>query len=117
MSPINCSPANRCPRPCSNPPTRGKPPAPLKPPTNTFLANYRLPNPPNTASDPSAIRHPRINLAPRADLLAPLEQLSPGRLSRQLRRLRDIGVIKRVTGTYRYASPELDAVPQQRFVT
>ena len=27
---------------------------------------------------------------------------SPGRLSRQLRRLRDIGVIKRVTGTYRY---------------
>jgi DNA-binding HxlR family transcriptional regulator len=27
---------------------------------------------------------------------------SPNRLSRQLRRLRDIGVIKRVTGTYRY---------------
>jgi DNA-binding HxlR family transcriptional regulator len=38
----------------------------------------------------------------RADLPAPLEQLSPARLSRQLRRLRDIGVIKRVTGTYRY---------------
>jgi DNA-binding HxlR family transcriptional regulator len=28
--------------------------------------------------------------------------LSPARLSRQLRRLRDIGVIKRVTRTYRY---------------
>ena len=27
---------------------------------------------------------------------------SPGRLSRQLKRLRDIGVIKRVTGRYRY---------------
>ena len=27
---------------------------------------------------------------------------SPGRLSRQLRRLLDIGVIKRITGTYRY---------------
>ena len=27
---------------------------------------------------------------------------SPTRLSRQLRRLLDIGVIKRVTGTYRY---------------
>jgi DNA-binding HxlR family transcriptional regulator len=38
----------------------------------------------------------------RADLLGLAEQLSPARLSRQLRRLRDIGVIKRVTGTYRY---------------
>ena len=38
----------------------------------------------------------------RADLLGLVEQLSPARLSRQLRRLRDIGVIKRVTGTYRY---------------
>jgi hypothetical protein len=27
---------------------------------------------------------------------------SPDRLSRQLRRLRDLGVIKRVAGTYRY---------------
>jgi hypothetical protein len=51
-----------------------------------------------------ALQDPRVNIAGirRADLLAPLEQLSPGRLSRQLRRLRDIGVIKRVTGTYRY---------------
>jgi DNA-binding HxlR family transcriptional regulator len=35
-------------------------------------------------------------------LLALAKQLSPARLSRQLRRLRDIGLIKRVTGTYRY---------------
>jgi DNA-binding HxlR family transcriptional regulator len=28
--------------------------------------------------------------------------VSPTRLSRQLRRLLDLGVIKRVTGTYRY---------------
>ena len=28
--------------------------------------------------------------------------ISPTRLSRQLRRLLDLGVIKRVTGTYRY---------------
>ena len=51
-----------------------------------------------------ALQHPRVNIAGirRADLLALVEQLSPARLSRQLRRLRDIGVIKRVTGTYRY---------------
>jgi hypothetical protein len=51
-----------------------------------------------------ALQDPRVNIAGirRADLLALVEQLSPARLSRQLRRLRDIGVIKRVTGTYRY---------------
>jgi len=38
----------------------------------------------------------------RGDLLADLAMFSPTRLSRQLRRLLDIGVIKRVTGTYRY---------------
>jgi DNA-binding HxlR family transcriptional regulator len=50
------------------------------------------------------LQDPRVNIAGtrRADLLALIEQLSPARLSRQLRRLRDIGVIKRVTGTYRY---------------
>jgi hypothetical protein len=50
-----------------------------------------------------ALQDPRVNIAGirRADLLALVEQLSPARLSRQLRRLRDIGVIKRVTGTYR----------------
>ena len=51
-----------------------------------------------------AMQNPRVNIAGirRADLLALLDQLSPDRLSRQLRRLRDIGLIKRVTGTYRY---------------
>jgi hypothetical protein len=51
-----------------------------------------------------ALQDPRVNIAGirRADLLPLLEQLSPARLSRQLRRLRDIGVIKRVAGTYRY---------------
>jgi DNA-binding HxlR family transcriptional regulator len=34
--------------------------------------------------------------------MALLDQLSPAQLSRQLRRMRDIGVIKRVSGTYRY---------------
>jgi hypothetical protein len=51
-----------------------------------------------------ALQDPRVNIAGirRADLLALLDELSPARLSRQLRRLRDIGVIKRVAGTYRY---------------
>ena len=51
-----------------------------------------------------ALQDPRVNIAGvrRGDLIPLLEQLSPDRLSRQLRRLRDIGVIKRVTGTYRY---------------
>jgi hypothetical protein len=51
-----------------------------------------------------ALQNPRVNIAGirRADLLPLLDQLSPGQLSRQLRRLRDIGVIKRVRGTYRY---------------
>ena len=51
------------------------------------------------------MQDPRVNIAGirRADLLTLLEQLlPPARLSRQLRRLRDIGVIKRVAGTYRY---------------
>jgi hypothetical protein len=51
-----------------------------------------------------ALQNPRVNIAGirRADLLPLLDQISPHRLSRQLRRLRDIGVIKRATGTYRY---------------
>jgi len=51
-----------------------------------------------------ALQNPRSNIAGvrRADLLPDLEMFSPTRLSRQLRRLLDIGVIKRVTGTYRY---------------
>ena len=51
-----------------------------------------------------ALQNPRVNIAGirRADLLPLLDLLSPDRLSRQLRRLRDLGVIKRVAGTYRY---------------
>ena len=51
-----------------------------------------------------ALQNPRLNIAGvrRADLLPGLEMFSPNRLSRQLRRMLDIGVIKRVTGTYRY---------------
>jgi hypothetical protein len=51
-----------------------------------------------------ALQNPRVNIAGirRADLLPNLEMFSPDRLSRQLRRLLDIGVIKRITGTYRY---------------
>ena len=51
-----------------------------------------------------AMQNPRVNIAGirRRDLMPDLGMFSPARLSRQLRRLRDIGVIKRVTGTYRY---------------
>ena len=51
-----------------------------------------------------ALQNPRVNIAGirRAELLANLEMFSPGRLSRHLRRLLDIGAIKRITGTYRY---------------
>jgi hypothetical protein len=51
-----------------------------------------------------ALQNPKVNIAGvrRADLCPLLHQLSPDRLSRQLRRLRDLGVIKRVTGSYRY---------------
>jgi len=51
-----------------------------------------------------ALQNPRVNIAGirRADLLPELDMFSPSRLSRQLRRLLDIGVIKRVAGTYRY---------------
>lgn len=51
-----------------------------------------------------ALQDPRVNITGirRGDLLEVLEWFSPHQLSRQLRRLRDIGAIKRVTGTYRY---------------
>ena len=51
-----------------------------------------------------ALQNPKVNIAGvrRADLAPMLDQLSPSRLSRQLRRLREIGVIKKVVGTYRY---------------
>ena len=51
-----------------------------------------------------ALQNPRVNIAGirRAELRPNLDMFSPDRLSRQLRRLLDIGVIKRITGTYRY---------------
>jgi hypothetical protein len=51
-----------------------------------------------------ALQNPRVNIAGirRGELLAQLGMFSPSRLSRQLRRLLDLGVIKRVRGTYRY---------------
>jgi hypothetical protein len=51
-----------------------------------------------------ALQNPKINIAGlrRADLAPLLDELSPSRLSRQLHRLREIGVIKKVVGTYRY---------------
>jgi len=51
-----------------------------------------------------AMQDPKRNIAGfrRGDLSAVLTMFSPTRLSRQLRRLLDIGVVKRVRGTYRY---------------
>jgi hypothetical protein len=53
---------------------------------------------------PHAPRNPKGTIAGlrRADLLPALAMFSPARLSRKLRRLLDIGVIKRARGTYRY---------------
>jgi DNA-binding MarR family transcriptional regulator len=47
----------------------------------------------------AALQRPGFNIA---DLLPLAAQCSPATLSRQLPRLRQLGVIKRVTGTYRY---------------
>jgi DNA-binding HxlR family transcriptional regulator len=51
-----------------------------------------------------ALQNPKANIAGirRGELLLELGILSPTQLSRQLRRLMDLKVIKRVTGTYRY---------------
>ena len=59
---------------------------------------------PGDAALMHALQNPKVNIAGirRADLLPSLDMFSPDRLSRHLRRLRDLGVIKRVTGTYRY---------------
>jgi hypothetical protein len=50
-----------------------------------------------------ALQNPRANIAGlrRADIMPFLDKLSPHRISRQLGRMRDIGIVKRVTGTYR----------------
>ena len=51
-----------------------------------------------------SIQDPKGNIAGfrRGDLMAELASFSLTRLSRQLRRLLDLGVVKRVAGTYRY---------------
>jgi hypothetical protein len=51
-----------------------------------------------------ALQRPEFNIhgVRRADLISLLPDFSPAALSRQLRRLRALGVIKRVAGTYRY---------------
>jgi hypothetical protein len=51
-----------------------------------------------------ALQNPRVNIAGirRSDLVAELGMFSPGQLSRRLRWLRDLGVIKKVRRTYRY---------------
>jgi hypothetical protein len=52
----------------------------------------------------AALQRPGFNIAGlrRADLLPLLTERSPATLTRQLTRLRQLGVIKRVNGTYRY---------------
>ena len=51
-----------------------------------------------------ALQDPKVNIAGirRGDLLPGLGIFSPAQLSRQLRRLLDLGVIKRVRGSYHY---------------
>jgi hypothetical protein len=51
-----------------------------------------------------ALQRPAFNIAGihRAHLLLVLDKLSPGTVSRLLTRLRTLGLIKRVSGTYRY---------------
>lgn len=51
-----------------------------------------------------ALQNPKFNIAGirRADLAPLLEKISPAALSRQIRRLRHLGLIKRVASTYRY---------------
>jgi DNA-binding HxlR family transcriptional regulator len=52
----------------------------------------------------AALQRPGFNIAGlrRADLLPLLAECSPATLTRQLTRLRQRGVIKRLSGTYRY---------------
>ena len=51
-----------------------------------------------------ALQNPKFNIAGvrRADLAPLLDKLSPSTLSRQFRRLRHLGLIKRAAKTYRY---------------
>ena len=49
-----------------------------------------------------ALQDPKVNIAGIRRGELDLGMFSPARLSRQLRRLLDLGVIKRITGSYRY---------------
>jgi len=51
-----------------------------------------------------AVQRPEFNIhgMARHDLMRLLPHLSPSRLSRQLRRLRVLGLLKRAANTYRY---------------
>ena len=51
-----------------------------------------------------ALQDPRVNLVGirRGELIPVLKMFSPSGLSRQLRRLSELGAIRRVRGTYRY---------------
>lgn len=51
-----------------------------------------------------ALQNPKFNIAGvrRADLVSLLDSISPSALSRQIRRLRHLGLIKRAGRTYRY---------------
>jgi DNA-binding Lrp family transcriptional regulator len=63
-----------------------------------------------------ALQNPRANIAGirRSQLLPHLGMFSPTRLSRHLRQLLDLGVIKRVTGTYRYYLTKAGCAAKQR---
>jgi hypothetical protein len=52
----------------------------------------------------SALQNPKFNIAGvrRADLVPLLDRISPSALSRQIRRLRHLGLLKRAGQTYRY---------------
>jgi hypothetical protein len=52
----------------------------------------------------AALQRPAFNIAGirRADIKPLLTQLSPAALSRHISRLRNVGLIKRIGGTYRY---------------
>ncbi len=51
-----------------------------------------------------ALQRPQFNIhgLRRADLMSRLPDLSPASMTRQIRRLRKLGLLKRVAGTYRY---------------
>lgn len=66
-----------------------------------------------------ALQNPKDNVAGirPAGLRHHLRMFSPTRLSRQLRRLLDIGVIKRVTGTYRHYLTKAERAAAARRLT